>query len=174
MHRDSLKVQLEQYHKDLFGWALHCCYHDREMAYDVVQSSYLKILEREVSFGGKSTFKTWAFVIIRNTALDAFKKRKKEIMLFQTNEAFFPETGYDAEIENKLDLKIAKPFFLEAINQLSERQKQIIHLVFYHDLSLNEAAKVLQLSSGSVRKFYDRAKKSLSEWFQKRGVTEIN
>jgi RNA polymerase sigma factor (sigma-70 family) len=173
MHHDNIKLQLEYHHKECYGWALHCCNQDKEMAYDVAQTSYLKILERQNTFSGKSAFKTWAFAIIRNTAFDALLKRKKETFLFQSSENCLPDTGYDAGVENEFDKKLAKTFFSEALSQLSDRQKQIMQLVFYHDLSLNQSAEVLHLSAGSVRKYYDRAKKSLADWFQKKGISEL-
>jgi len=173
MQHDHIKLQLEHHHKDCYGWALHCCNHDKEMAYDVVQTAYLKILERQKTFGGKSAFKTWAFAIIRNTAFDELQRRKKETLMFQSGESSLPDTGFDAGVENEFDNKLAKLFFAEALGQLSDRQRQIMHLVFYHGLSLNESAEVLHLSSGSVRKYYDRAKKALAEWFIKKGVSEL-
>lgn len=172
MHHDNIKLQLEHHHKDCYGWALHCCYQDREMANDVLQGSYLKMLERQNTFGRKSAFKTWAFSIIRNTAIDALRKRKKETMLFQ-NENSFPDSGYNAGVENEFDKKAEKIFFSDALSQLSDRQRQIMQLVFYHDLSLNQSAEVLRLSRGSVRKYYDRAKKVLADWFQKKGISEL-
>ncbi len=45
MHHDNIKLQLEHLHKECYGWALHCCNQDKEMADDVVQASYLKIWE---------------------------------------------------------------------------------------------------------------------------------
>jgi RNA polymerase sigma-70 factor (ECF subfamily) len=173
MHDDHIKRQLEHHHKDCYGWALHCCNHDREMAYDVVQTSYLKILERQKTFGEKSAFKTWAFTVIRNTAFDALQKRKRETRMFQTEEDSLPDTVYDAGVENGFDNNLEKLFFAEALNQLSDRQRQIMQLVFYHDLSLNESAEVLHLSPGAVRKYYDRAKKTLAEWFHKKDISKL-
>lgn len=173
MHDDNIKVQLEYHHKDFYGWALHCCNRDRDMAYDVVQSSYLKILERKKTFGAQSAFKTWAFSIIRNTAYDALRKRKREAGMFEATQDNLPDTAYDAGVGNEYDDKLAKLFFAEALSRLSERQRQIMQLVFYHDLSLNESAEVLRLSPGSVRKYYDRAKKTLAEWFEKKGISKL-
>jgi RNA polymerase sigma factor (sigma-70 family) len=172
MQNDNIKLQLEHHHKDCYGWALHCCNQDREMAFDVIQTSYLKMLERQKAFGGKSSFKTWAFAIIRNTAIDTLRKRKKETLLLQRDNNF-PDTAYDAAVGHEFDRKLEKQFFTEALNRLSERQKQIMQLVFYHDLSLNQSAEVLNISQGSVRKHYDRAKKILADWFQKNGISEL-
>lgn len=172
MRHSNIKPKLEEHHKDCYGWALHCCNGDREMSSEVLQNSYLKMLERENTFKGTAEFKTWAFTIIKNTAIDEGRRRKKETMLIQRGNNL-PDAFYDQGFENEYDRKLAKTFFAEGLNQLSERQRQIMQLVFYHDFSLNQSAVVLNLSPGSVRKHYDRAKKSLADWFQKRGIKEF-
>ena len=171
MHHCNIKPKLEEHHKDCFGWALYCCNQDIEVSNEVLQNSYLKMLERQNTFKGNAEFKTWAFAIIKNTAIDALRKRKKEAIIISENN--IPDTSYDAGFEFEFDKKQKKLFFSEALYQLSDRQNQILQLVFYHDLSLNQTAEVLNLSPGSVRKYYDRAKKALAEWFQKKGIVEF-
>jgi RNA polymerase sigma-70 factor (ECF subfamily) len=142
------------------------------MAQEVLQTSYLKILERQNLFGARSGFKTWAFVIVKNTAIDAFRKKRREISLIKT-ENHLPDHYYDDGIENEYEPNDGIPFFDEALGRLSERQRQLLQLVFYHDLSLNQSAKILNISPGTVRKHYDRAKKILAEWFLKKGIVKL-
>jgi RNA polymerase sigma factor (sigma-70 family) len=168
---DNIKSALEQHHQDCYGWALHCCHQDKELARDVLQDSYVKILETKRAFAGKSEFRTWAFAIIKNTAIDVFRKRKKETMIIELEENIH-DTGYDAGTEKEIDRQLMAEFFTLGLTELSDRQGEILQLVFYHDLSLNEAAQVLRLSPGAVRKYYDRAKKALADWLQKRGIAE--
>ena len=172
MHLGRIRSQLEQSHNDCYGWALHCCCQDREMAHEVLQTSYLKILERQNLFAARSEFKTWAFAIIKNKAIDAFRKKRKENSLMKT-EDHLPDVSYEAGVENEYQPNPAMPFFDEALSRLSQRQRQLLQLVFYHDLSLNQSAKILNISPGSVRKHYDRAKKILAVWFQKKGVLKL-
>jgi RNA polymerase sigma-70 factor (ECF subfamily) len=173
MQDDNIKRQLEHHHKDCYGWALHCCNQDKEMAYDVVQASYLKMLEHQDTFREQSTFKTWAFRIIKNSAIDTFRNRKREAMIMQVETAL-ADTGYDGKLGDDFDQKLREQFFSRALSQLSDRQRQILQLVFYHDMSLNQSAEVLNISQGSVRKHYDRAKKILADWFQKNGIINYN
>lgn len=173
MYYGEIKHELEQYHSDCYSWASHCCNHDLDMTSEVLQTAYLKILQKQNEFRGKSEFKTWAFIIIKNTSIDVLRKKKRELR-FISNENNFPDKGYEPELENKFDQKLKDLFFAEALDRLSERQKEILQLIFYHDLSLNQAAKVLKISQGSVRKHYDRAKRSLALWFQQKGLTEKN
>src|SRR5450432_1158158 len=94
MHHSNINSELERYHNDCYGWALHCCNQDREMASEVLQTSYLKILERHSTFRGRSEFKTWAFIVIKNTAIDAWRKQKKWDKLIR-RENNLPDYGYE-------------------------------------------------------------------------------
>jgi RNA polymerase sigma-70 factor (ECF subfamily) len=50
-----------------------------------------------------------------------------------------------------------------ALNQLSSRQAEVLHLVFYQELPLTAVADVIGISVGSVRQHYERGKARLRE-----------
>src|SRR5215216_2864714 len=69
MEISELKAELEKLHQASFGWALHCCRHNRVEAEEVLQTVYLKILQGKASYRGECKLQTWLFAVIRKTAI---------------------------------------------------------------------------------------------------------
>src|SRR5215510_8710051 len=160
----DLKAELEKLHPASFGWALSCCRRDREEAEEVLQTVYLKILEGKARFRGEAAFKTWLFAVIRKTAAGEYRRRVlRSLRLItgaeQPSDSASREMGPAATLE-KSEIQIR---FQTALKSLPARQREALHLVFYEDLSLREAADVMGISIGSARQHYERGKKRLRE-----------
>jgi RNA polymerase sigma factor (sigma-70 family) len=168
----ELKIELESLHKASFGWALSCCRRDATEAEEVLQTVYLKILEGKARFRGESSFKTWLFAVIRNTAIGEHRRRILRTLRFfagpdQAGEPVSGEEGPASSFE-KSETQVR---FQSALRNLPGRQREALHLVFYEDLSLREAADVMGISIGSARQHYDRGKKRLREILDETEVT---
>lgn len=170
MNPQEARIHLEQMHEESFGWALHVCSNDRSLAEDVLQTAYLKILEGKALYEERSEFKTWLFAVIRNTAREQFRKRRWN--LFFSFDDRNNGSMAESQTESDFDRATVKEFVLRALETLSSRQREVLHLVFYQDMSLTEAADILRISIGSARTHYERGKRRIRKWMEESNVID--
>lgn len=161
----ELRTLLEQHHHDCYGWALCCCKFDASIADDVLQASYLKVLEGEAQFGARSSFKTWLFAVIRRTAHDEQRRALFRRLRFTNQNTELPGSENPADMTETGELQEA---FRHALTMLPGRQRETLHLVFYQDLTIEEAAAVLNISIGSARTHYARGKIKIRKFMKTR------
>ena len=163
MPRARLEGDLAELHAASFGWALGCCNGDREEAEDVLQIAYLKVLDGRARFDGASAFKTWLFAVIRRTAAERRRGRwlrSLTVARWRTGRGE-PEPSTDPEaLASGAE---AAQSLRDSLRALPTRQRELLHLVFYQDLSLEEAALVAGISVGTARTHYHRGKARLRE-----------
>jgi RNA polymerase sigma factor (sigma-70 family) len=164
----ELKRELERAHADCFGWAMACCRRDRDDAEEVLQTVYLTVLDGRARYNGRSTFRTWLFGVIRLTAASERRKAwlrglllereagrgKREAGILAPHSFAAP----DAEVEHES----RRDGLRHALGHLAKRQREVLQLVFYHDLTVEEAAAVMHVSVGSARTHYARGKANLA------------
>jgi RNA polymerase sigma-70 factor (ECF subfamily) len=172
MEISELKTELEKLHSSSFGWALSCCRRDRAEAEEVLQTVYLKILEGKASYRGEASFKTWLFAVIRKTAISEHRKSLlRKLRLTSDSDRIMLQGSLAEEPATRFERSEAQVQFQRALEQLPARQRETLHLVFYEDLNLREAAQVMGISIGSVRQHYERGKKRLREYLERPNTT---
>ena len=155
--------ELERYHADCWGWALTCCAGNQIEAEEVLQNSYLKVLDGRAVFRGRSNFRTWLFGVIRLTAVE--HRRRQSVRRFFTGtplgltDTIDPGAGAELLMERSESSRTMN----RALAQLPDRQREVLHLVFYQELTIEQAAGVMQISVGTARTHYERGKLRLRE-----------
>jgi len=158
----ELEARLAALHTDSFGWALSCCEWNESDAEDVLQTTYVKVISGRARFGGRSTFRTWLFGVIRQTAREDRRRARSHVeraeRLAQDPTAGRPVVLRPDEVQERSERSRT---LLRALDELPGRQREVLHLVFYQDLTIREAAEVMEVSLGSARVHYERGKKRL-------------
>ena len=158
--RAHVEAELERHHADCFAWAMACCGRDRTEAEDVLQTTYLKVLDGRAVFAGRSSLKTWLFGVIRRTAAE--HRRWRALRRFGS-------AGLAERVDPAPDAATvvadseSGARLVGALATLTARQRELLHLVFYQDLTIAEAAGVLGISIGTARTHYERGKQRLRE-----------
>ena len=165
----DLERELEALHGAGFGWALLCCRWDRQEAEDVLQSAYERVFDGTARFEGRSSLKTWLFGVIRRAAQERRRRRFVRALAlgrwWELRAEPPPPSTPETVARHSEDVSAVRA----ALGSLPRRQREVVSLVFYHELTVDEAAEVLALSVGSARQHYHRAKAALRERLSERG-----
>lgn len=144
---------LEAIHGQVFGWALSRCDFDHATAEDLMQQAYVELLSGNARFDNKSSLKTFVFSVVQNLANSRFRRLATRLRLVRQ---YLPAEEATTDIEPVADSGVWR-----AVRALPARQRDIIELVFCRELTVEEAARVMGVSTGTGRVHYDRAKKAL-------------
>jgi RNA polymerase sigma factor (sigma-70 family) len=158
----ELATQIHALHPQCFGWAMSCCGFRREDAEDLLQDVYVGVLDNGLRFNGRSTLKTWLFGVIRQKAASRLRRERLRALL-GIHHADRIDSPAPARLPDEAAIASEKrDRTRHALAQLPRRQREVVMLVFYHDLTVEEAAGVMGVSLGSARVHYDRGKKRLA------------
>jgi len=172
MEQIDLRRELELLHPASFGWALWCCDHQREEAEEVLQTAYLRVLEGRARFDGRSTLRTWFFSVVRRVAWEQRRRRWLRAMLMgewlARQPAFVPEAGPETSLSSAEQSSALRA----ALLSLPVRQREVLHLVFYQEMTIAEAAKVLHVSLGTARTHFERGKAGLRKMLKEKEIEQ--
>jgi RNA polymerase sigma-70 factor (ECF subfamily) len=148
---------LEAIHGQLYGWALSRCDFDHATAEDLMQQAYVELLSGNARFDNKSTLKTFVFSVVQNLARSRFRRISSRLRLVKQ----YTEDSVTDAVEPTTNDEVWR-----AVRALPARQRDIIELVFCREFTVQQAAAVMGVSTGTGRVHYDRAKKALRSRLQ--------
>jgi RNA polymerase sigma-70 factor (ECF subfamily) len=162
MSRVELEQELSRLHAAAFGWALLCCGGHRARAEDALQTSCLKILDGRARFAGRSSFRTWLFGVVRRTALEE-DRRGSWRRWWPLHSAGEPADEGGVHPADRLARAEDTHRLEGALADLPTRQREVLHLVFYQELTIAAAAELLGIGVGTARTHYERGKAALRQ-----------
>ncbi len=150
--RDAALLQLlvRRYQQPLVRYLIYLLAR-REGVDDLVQETWLRVLERGSSFDGQSRFEPWLFTIARNLAFD--RGRIRRIVSLDAEEAALRVPAMTSDSPS--------PFLLAArsqdaarlattMQQLPPLYREVLVLRFQDDLSLQEISTVVDAPVSTV------------------------
>lgn len=141
--------------------------HDVHAAEDIAIDTFSDLVVNRRRYNFKVTLKTYVFMLGRSRALNYIKHRKK-LTFEELSEA--ENMSDDREIlEESVLTDEVKRTVNDALSGLSEEMHTAVHLVYFEELTYEEAAKVMKKSRKQVDNLLYRAKKELRNILGKDG-----
>jgi RNA polymerase sigma-70 factor (ECF subfamily) len=130
-----------------------------EQAEDIVQGVFLKLWEKREQLSIIKSPKDWLFIVARNDIMSGFKKQaSQQNYLNHLKEVFREEEGTPEEM---LILRQKDEVLKQAVERLSNKQREAYQLSREEGLSYAEIAERMQISKNTVREHIANSLKSI-------------
>lgn len=135
--------------------------HDETEAMEIVNDSYMKVLDSVVGYDATRPFKPWYGRIVVNTAIDAYRKNLKLKGTLSAEE--YPDLeGSEPEIESELTVND----ILSILNLLPANYKVVFNLYEIEGYTHEEIAVMTGVTTSTSRSTLTRAKKMIRHLYK--------
>jgi len=129
---------------------------DKKLAEEIVQDAFLRVYERIEQFDVERPFAPWFFRIVTNLAIKAAKKEARTLSLDNSTtdpEATFLELITDTlpEPDDKIVMHQLQEEVRQALGKLTPKQRSVIVMRYYLDMSEAEMSDKLEVAPGTVK-----------------------
>ena len=147
--KNAASELLKIYYAEIYSYLRRLCGNNPD-AEDLTQQTFLKVWSSINGFAGRSKFSTWLYRIAHNVYIDWQRRSSRSIQphtdqwwqgCIDQNPGPFANAA-----EHQMALRL-----YEAVDELDEDKKHVVHLHYYQGLSLRETAKVLNIATGTVK-----------------------
>ncbi|MBW4888677.1 RNA polymerase sigma factor [Mucilaginibacter sp. HMF5004] len=162
---DRMGLLFERYHRQLYGFLFHMTY-KKELAEDMVQHTFYKMLKYRNSFTGTGEFVHWMYTVARNVLKDEYKKMKRAQLHDDVDNIsdILPGGVHTGDMYDK---KEAARGLHKAMEKLSDEQREILTMSRFQELKHQEIAEILNMTEGAVKVRVHRAMQELKSIYTK-------
>ncbi len=157
----ALKALYQLYHQDLFQYGKKMT-KDEPLIEDALQETFFSLWKYRRTASLPVAMKPYVLKVFRNELLRLFKERSAMVY---TEESF--QFSFEVSVDEKLvageEAATLSATINKALQQLTNRQREIIYYRFYENLSFEEIALLMNMQTRATYKLSARALASLRE-----------
>lgn len=139
---------LELFYTKIYTYLRRLCQTTAD-AEDLTQETFAKTWNDLPNFKARSTFNSWIHRIAYNTFVDWLRRNRSA--------TYQPQFWWDSIEDkdpgplNQLHQKLLTEKLYQAVEDLGEDKREIVHLRYYQRLSIKETAFVLDIATSTVK-----------------------
>jgi RNA polymerase sigma factor (sigma-70 family) len=155
--RQALAELYNRYQRPLFNYLLQLT-PDYGLAEELLQDTLVAVWKSAQTFEERSSVQTWLIGIARRQAHNTLRQHK--ILLVDGSE-LEGMAATEPEPEDFTLATVAREELVEAFKQLATVHREVLVLIFVHELSYTEAATILAVPVGTIKSRLSNARRAL-------------
>lgn len=133
---------------------------DRDTAKDILQESFIKVFKSIRTYDEANSLEGWIRRIVTNTAIDYYRKEKRLRYFEDAGERMHESVSIPANQYTRLNTESV----LQQVKRLPEGARLVFHMFAVEGYSHKEIAGKLNISEGTSKSQFNRARTLLQEW----------
>jgi RNA polymerase sigma-70 factor (ECF subfamily) len=166
--RLAMEVLFARHHVRIYRFVLRLV-RDQWKAEDLISEVFLDVWRQADRFEGRSTVSTWLLAIARFKALSSLRRKPEEGL---DEDAALAIEDLADNPEDILEKKDRSAVIRKCLMGLSAEHREIIDLVYYHEKSVEEVAKIVGIPENTVKTRMFYARKKLAEMLKAAGLEQ--
>ncbi len=140
---------------------------NEDEAKDILQEGFLKVFSGLKNFTLKGSFEGWVRRIMANTAIDYYRKRKRDKLIFASDEYLYDNAQIAEDNQDEKDFLVDPKLIIKELQNLSPQYRMVFNLYVMEGYSHKEIAEKLSISEGTSKSNLSKAKANLKQRLQK-------
>ena len=152
--RAAWELLIQRWHQPMWRFVFGMLA-DRQVAEDVLQSIWLRVVQSLVQLREPERFESWIYRVARNVIADRLRQQYRRP----------PEAAYDEAptLERPLQSLELTESLRTALSKLHPQDRETTVLYYLEELSLGEVAEICAVPAGTVKSRLHRARRQLRE-----------
>lgn len=163
---NSFSYIVDRHKNKAFNLAFRIC-GNHEEAEELAQDSFVKAYRSLGGFKMKSSFATWLYRIVYNTAISHVRVKKKGILSLED----FPADATDFTGANTSEEDAEREYRSSLVNfalqKITEEERGLISLYYYDDMSTDEISDITGIGKSNIKVKLFRARQKMQEIIEK-------
>jgi len=157
----QLTVLFERYNRRIFNFLARMTM-DRQLAEDLTQNVFLRIIKYRTSYREGARFQSWIYQIARNVFSDHYQTVKNRYSGFVDVENIKDHMPNDQEDEFQHE---KEDLLQRSMARLSEEQREILLLTRFQHMKYEEVAEIMDTTVANIKVKVHRAILRLREYY---------
>jgi RNA polymerase sigma-70 factor, ECF subfamily len=167
--RRAMQTLFQRHHVRVYRFVQRLT-NDASVAEDLVSDVFMDVWRQADGFKAQSQVSTWLMSIARHKALSALRRRPDEQLDEHMAAAIEdPADGPEAIMRNEDRSTVVQT----CLSQLSALHREVIDLVYYHEMSVDEVARIVGIPESTVKTRMFYARKHMGKLLAAAGISEL-